>query len=872
MNEVVDRLAELVGDSVRGWVEAELAGNPAPERALTNLERWLTATSSPSLYLQQLMGMPHLGALLLVVLGASQPVADALIQNPELASLVFEPGELRRVPTREAIVREGERLLARSTSYTHSLDRLRFLKQRWNLALVLNDLSGSWPQETVWRVLSDLADALIELTQQLVWDEQRKLRDLPETCPVMVVGFGKLGGHELNYSSDVDLAYAIPDGTDEKLERDIVRYCEALGRALSDRMGRGSLFRVDLRLRPYGGAGPIVRSMRSVEAYYRLYAEPWEIQALLRSRPICGPQDLCERWDIMRHEHCFRPKVSEIMVEQMLAMRARIEEGAVEQDLKRAAGGIRDVEFLVQVLQLIHGHSKPAIQAIQTCDALREMDREGLLDPSVATGLEAGYVFLRKLEHRIQLVGDRQTHTIPEGPSAREALARSMSLGTWVELERELHRHRRTIGTLYRATFHPDQDESSERSRVLRSFGSLSAPAAQWFDVLPESDAFYVGLQENEGSLYRVQAILDLAPRLVAEFRESVPLTELLMSGEIEETTTLHQRLDRMDGSVPIRQVAEAYRSGVAVACARWVLGAPTDLGADLSHLLDALLRQVMRAIEADFDLIALGSFGAREMGSGSDADLLVLTPTKEGQPKAEVKAQQLLSHLTSMRRYGAHLEFDLRLRPEGKKGLLARTYEGLKAYDLDGMEMWERFALGQARLVAGRVEALEVVQKAAYAVPLTPERLKELVRMKKRIENERVQVQHLKRHVKLGHGGLNDIEWMVHLNEMRYPTATHAGQTTLMVDRVRRIGEARLINSIEVEALLEAHVWLKRLRTYLDLQGITDDLLPENPDKLDRLARAMGRTDGHDLLRHHGTVTHAIRRMYEETLERLRA
>src|SRR5471030_374440 len=128
----------------------------------------------------------------------------------------------------------------------------------------------------------------------------------------MVVGFGKLGGHELNYSSDVDLVYVVEDGLDERLDRDCTRFFEAFGRALSDRMGRGSLYRVDLRLRPYGGAGPIVRSMRAYEAYYKLYAEPWEVQALVRSRPITGSYALRTRWEAMRNAHCFRSKLSEI--------------------------------------------------------------------------------------------------------------------------------------------------------------------------------------------------------------------------------------------------------------------------------------------------------------------------------------------------------------------------------------------------------------------------------------------------------------------------------------------------------------------------------------------------------------------------------
>jgi glutamate-ammonia-ligase adenylyltransferase len=835
---------------------------------LTNLERWVHTTSDPSIHLQQMVGMPTLGNFLLTILGASQPVADALIQNPELASLVLEPGENVKVPSRNEMMAEGRRLLASATSFSHSLDRLRYLKQRFTLPLVMNDLSGAWEQETVWTVLSELADTLISLGWELAWKDLRTRRDLPEACPVMVVAFGKLAGHELNYSSDVDLAYAIPDGTDEALERECVRFCESLGRVLSDKMGRGSLYRVDLRLRPYGGAGPIVRSLRSLDAYYRLYAEPWELQALLRSRPIVGPEELMIAWEGIRTSHAFRPRLSEVTLDQMLAMRRRIEEGAGKDDLKRAEGGIRDVEFLTQILQMLHGYAHEDVRAANTMEALRALEKEGIVEHSVGASLRDGYTFLRKLEHRLQLVGDRQTHELPASPAAKESLAKSMGFWKWQELDRALQQKRRTVHTLYRTTLHPEEDSRTDRASVLKTLG---ASAAQWFDALPESDAFYAGLVENEGSLHRVSKIMAAAPKLVPIFRSSLPLTELLMSGEIEEDADLTDRLDRLPVDASPQQVAEAHLSAYARACARHVLGAGSDLARDLCGIYDALFRHIMRRLDFEVDLIALGSYGTYSLGTRSDADILMLVPTKELHPSAESKAQAFVSFVSALHRLGSPAKLDLRLRPDGGKGLLVRTYDGFRAYDMQGMEMWERFALGHARLVAGSTESMALVRHAATTVPLTPERLSELTRMKKRIETERVRAQHSRRHVKLGYGGLNDIEWLVHLHEMRYPTATHLGEVTDLRSRIRILGATHLLNTIEVEQLLEAFDHLLRVRDGLDLQGSEDEVLPENPNKLDRLAQALGFRDGHDFLRHHTAIIDTVRRLYTESLERLR-
>ena len=858
---------------------AAFEGNPDPDRALKNLERWLRATASPWLHLQQIAGVPRLGRRLILLLGSSQPLADCLIQNPELSGLILEPGQLEPAPDRAKIVEAGQRLLADTTSYTHELDRLRYLRQRWNVPIVTNDLSGGWTQEKVWSALSEVAMAMIELAYGASWQATRRQRELPEQCPVLVVAFGKLGGDELNYSSDVDLVYVCEDDLPEKLERNSARFLEALGRALSDRLGRGSLYRVDLRLRPYGAAGPIVRSMRSMEAYYNLYAEHWEVQALLRSQPVCGPPELAERWEEMRVKTCFRPKLSEVALEEMLSMRRRIEQGAEPEDLKRGPGGIRDVEFLIQVLQLLHGRSHPELQVRPTCEAIRRLEEASLIEHPVAASLLTGYTFLRKLEHRIQLVGDRQTHTLPSSEEERERLAILMGTSNWAELDGILDAHRRTIQSLYRSSLQPDHlfEGEDARQRVAVSLGSLGPAAVQWFDVLPARDAFYQGLLEDRDSLERVRRILATAPRLVADFKRSLPLTEMLLSGEMLLNGEVGEPLDdagrigALAADAPLATVAEAIFTSVSLVLARWSLAPSFELGPRLSAIWDAALRHCLARLYAGFDVIVTGSLGGVEMGPGSDADLIFLVAEPERHMESEQQAQQFLSLVSQLRQLGAPLEVDLRLRPEGAKGLLVRTYEGFGAYDLDGMEMWERFALGNARLLVGRERSLEVVRGAAYGLPLSHVRLRELLKMKRRIETERVRPQHLHRDVKLGYGGLFDIDWFVHLQELRYPKETDAISPTVMAERIRRLQRAGHVNAVEAELLTEARRYLLALQARIYLQGLPENLLPENPDKLDRLAAASGLNGANELLARHREVTEAVRRLYLEGLERLR-
>jgi glutamate-ammonia-ligase adenylyltransferase len=441
----------------------------------------------------------------------------------------------------------------------------------------------------------------------------------------------------------------------------------------------------------------------------------------------------------------------------------------------------------------------------------------------------------------------------------------------WAEVSGKLERHRRTIQGLYRSTLRLETHAEGARLSVAEKFGSLAIAGLHWFDGFPESEAFYQGLLENESSIDRIHKILSDAPRLVPYFKQSLSLTELLISGELEEIEDPGDRIERLALDASPQHVAEMYLHARTLLLTQWTLSSDFNLGNRLADLVDSLIRYSAARLDLEFDILALGTFGTRELGPGSDADVLLLIENPERQQAAEKEAQMFLGFLSQLSRYGAPIKLDMRLRPDGGKGLLVRTYDGLKAYDLDGMEMWERFALGRGRLVIGDANAEEIVHHCAYGLPLSPERLLELTKMKRRIETERVKPQHLHREVKLGSGGLSDIEWLVHLYEMRFPVAYLGGSRADMTERIRTLSQARMLNALEADTLVDANRFLRDLRAKIYLLGIDDDLLPENPDKLDRLAHACGFSDGNSLLSRHQSVVEPVRRLYVDGLERLK-
>ncbi len=870
----LQRLAQVSGFDL----ERLHALQAAPVQALLNLERWLRATSSPALALDQALESGPGFQLLLRLLAASQPFADSLVQNPELASLVLDADELARPLDPDALLREGRTLLAAATSPSHALDRLRFLKQRWTIPIVANDVADSWPPETVWRAISDLADGLILLAAEAVWNQYAAEKNLDLPCPIAIVAFGKLGGQELNYSSDVDLVFVAPEALPTDLKDHLSRFAERLSRALSDRSGRGSLYRVDLRLRPYGAAGPLVPSMDTVESYYALYAEPWEVQALLRSRVLRVPgraadqaADFELRWSALVERVCFRPTLGEPALEAMLAMRARIEEISDEADLKRGKGGIRDVEFLVQILQLVHGYADAAVRVRPTLEAIAQLAGQGHLSTEAADQLAESYRFLRQLEHRCQLLTDQQTHRLPSEPGAQALVAGLMNFETTEALIQAIEGHRARVAEIYDRFVVGGLLQPSPRE-LLRP--QLDPELATWLDGLPESGGYYGALLENQSSLDRLQELFAAAPALLPRVRSSLSVLELVLSGEIDDVhaaSAISEDLDSLEAQAPAF-VASATRTAVA-----WSLSPPGeprfDLGVALTDFVESILLAAARKIAPQLEIIALGSFARKELTLDSDLDAIFLVGPEADHAAAEEAAQCLLRLTGRLHRQGVPLNLDLRLRPDGGKGLLVRTYAAIRAYEKEGMELWERFALGQSRLLRGVAEAQAVIDTAAYALPLTQERLTELLSMKQRIENERVKPQHRWRHVKLGFGGLGDIEWFIHLHEMRYPPAAVGGlakRSVSLKDRIARLQRIGFINATEGLELESGREHLLRLRHWLVLQGIADDVMPENPDKLDRLARAFGSPDGNALLMSHQAVTSRVREIYEEGMTRL--
>ncbi|MCX7847723.1 MAG: glutamate-ammonia-ligase adenylyltransferase [bacterium] len=429
------RLAILAADTLRS--------KPDPDMALNNWERFVARLPHREEHFQLLLAQPARLDILLSIFAGSQFLADTLVQSPEWFEWVTDPAVLRPLRTADAV--RADLLVTCTPPSPRDQWRaaIRHARRRELLRIATRDLWLGAPLHETVAEISAVAEAICAATLDHCWlyisPSIKSLDGVDEPARhLCLLAFGKLGGYELNYSSDVDLLALsddVPftvhyhDGRTKSHKEFYQSVLEQLRADLSTHTEHGYAYRVDFRLRPYGLSGELVPSVTSALAYYRHHAALWELQAALKLRPIAGARCIGEYF-----LNALRPLLTEPHAPaDVVASISRLRQLAVQQssssphDVKNGPGGIRDIEFLVQGLQLIHAHSHPDLLDPNTLNALARLHHAGILPSTLAAQLADDYAFLRRLEHFLQLYEDRQTHALPTEPHALATLARRVS-------------------------------------------------------------------------------------------------------------------------------------------------------------------------------------------------------------------------------------------------------------------------------------------------------------------------------------------------------------------------------------------------------------------------------------------------------------
>lgn len=815
IQQAVVRLEEQSGS--QGWLEPAVRSAADPGQAVALLERWLSGLNNAPTLLAHLASSPPMARLMADLLGASRHAGAILAQNPDLASLVLDPGELLQPFDAELALQEGRMLLASADSYAYKLDRLRYMRQEMDLRIMARDLAQAAGPEETWRSISIAADTLLQLALETAWGAMTADGSLGGPPPIAIAAYGKLGGQELNFSSDLDLAFFIDPAAAEDSEeaRAAPRLAERLVRAMTDKMGRGSVHRVDLRLRPFGGAGPIAPPFSAFEKYLVGFAEPWEHMAMIRTRVCVGSPAAKEAWDKLRERTAFRTPPSEPALAGIFQMRQRSQDLGSERDVKRGMGGIRDAEFFVQALQLLWGPGDPSLRGRATLPCLRALAEAGKCPPEAAAELEEAYFFLRTVEHRRQMQDAAQVHDAPTDGEACFHFARSLGFSSREAFESRLAgirtRARRWYGELT-APFLPAVGPSE--AEAIERLGESADTVAAAIRLASHKDQLWRALAENQSSADRFARLAAQAPRLIAQAAQAPSVLDQMVSGEIEEPFQYELRSIHGEKMLSPKEVAEQTRLAWLRLAVRWILTGRFSLERALSRLAEESLCALVSALDCPLSIVGLGSLARREMAPTSDADLMLLAGQTLQPAEAENAARALLASLNEAQSAGLPFRTDFRLRPDGRQGPLATRAEALQRYRLSRMEPWERLAWARPGLVWGPSWPLRALRSASQEGGLTRPELSSLLDMKGRIERERSLGP---ADIKLGPGGLDDIQWLIGLNLLSAPGSPESPETSTLIDWIREIGR---LSREDASELARVNDCLIQVRHHLELAG----------------------------------------------------
>jgi glutamate-ammonia-ligase adenylyltransferase len=679
---------------------------------------------------------------------AARPELAADIDLEHAASRAFGEEELRAAL--DGCGADDEAALRR---------RLRRLRERVLLRTMARDLAGRAGLAEVCGAMSDLADACIRAA--LDWLGEREL---------IVVAMGKLGGRELNVSSDIDLVFVHPEPADLGAAERAGRRLIAL---LSEVTEDGQVFRVDMRLRPYGDSGALVSGFDALESYFVAQGREWERYAWIKARPISGAlaADAARRHAELAaivRPFVFRKYLDYGTLEAMRRLHAEVRRDVARRELaghvKLGPGGIREIEFIAQALQLVRGGRDPELTERATLAVLDLLCRKRLIPEDARRELSEAYVFLRNVEHRLQYLDDAQTHELPAEDGDRERLARMADFPSWDAFRAALERHRAAVTRHFQLVFADPGGEAEAQAwpdhprlaalRAGQRYAQLPEDSRRRLDALiPALARAAAATPDPEATLARGVDLLEAIARraaylaLLAEKPEALERVTRMIgaSAWAAEYVTRHPLLldelldDRVLYAAPdwpgferelraalaaagedverqMNVVREQHQSQQFRLLAQDMAGLLTvELLADhLSALADLLLQVSLEACWAQlpgrhreqprFAVVAYGKLGGKELGYASDLDIIfVYDDEDERAAVAYARLAQRYNNWLSLRTSaGALFETDLQLRPSGASGLLVSSLAAFEEYQEHAAWAWEHQALTRARWCAG--------------------------------------------------------------------------------------------------------------------------------------------------------------------------
>ncbi len=892
-----------------------------PDAAAHYLRRLLEQQPFP---FQRLVRSPAAIQLLTTVFSQSRFLSEELLKTPEWLEPLAHSGNLHRQTTSEEFAARLTARLARYSQAELPVAEFAAFRREQILRILLRDLHGYAPLSEVTEELSHLAGAVLECAWRRVYAILAARHGVPThadtglECGLSILSVGKLGGSELNYSSDIDLLF-VYGGAGETTGPSVVsnleffkKACLQLTAALSEFTPHGCAYRVDLRLRPDGAQGEVCLSLEGAKNYYRKRARDWELQMLIKARVAAGDtgpgRDLLEFVEPL----IYSSTTDFSKVEAVWMARTRIHEKLGHKanartgiDVKLAPGGIRDIEFLVQCLQRLHGAREGWVRHGGTILALGRLRDKNLVSEIEYGRLAPAYTFLRNLEHRLQVQDDRQTHTLPDDALELESLARRMPpavLGTGVSAENlmaELQRHFSNVREIYDRVVRAQLPTVAARTEP-----EPAVPAQAWEPASPDGisanlarqlaqkapgfaatlarsqlrygarafEHFLERILQNSEWLDRLNRDPVLAGYAIDIFEHSPFFAEQLnrkpeLMAQLldvrEKPRGMHDYRDAaatFSGPPDLRRFfnREMLRIQADSICLRRPIWETLHWTSDLADCTiaaayDMALEQVLAAqpplspayrAARQMMTIALGRLGLREFDLASDADLVFVLPESDAKEHAfwTRVAEKLIQILTAYTGDGTLFAADTRLRPNGREGPLVQTDAAVRDYFERGAETWEGITYLKARLIVGDEESGERFLNNLQT--LDWERYGQTARSRPQLRQMRMrleQEQGRDNPLKAGFGGYYDIDFA--LMYLRLKSAGIYFKVLNTPERIDVIHKMGHLDRADARFLLDAATLYRAVDHALRLaSGQAEGKLPASQLQLQMIEELTGR------------------------------
>ena len=876
------------------WIREKAAAsiNPAQvETVLIHLREHWPETAQP---LADVVEQFPLGeAALLHLLSVSSICAARLTHDPDSLLWLSQP-QICCVPRSYA---EMLGYLQRSVGNAiadQGFSALRFWKSLEMTRIAVRELANVASLEETTGELSQVAEICIRKVFEH-WDTELRQQYGSPKAEFAILALGKLGGGELNHSSDVDLLFLYSEEGHLTAHISYHEFFNRLGKRILETFSTGhpagSLFRVDLRLRPEGSAGPLARSLASMENYYAGFGETWERLALIKARGIGGSRELAYEF-LRQHQPFIYPKsASPDLLDEIASIKRRIERDIVgadklERDVKLGRGGIREIEFIVQTLQLMHGARHPFLQEPAMLKALRALRQLDLLPRQEVLILDNAYRFLRRVEHRLQIEAEQQTHIVPPDSEAVRRLALSLRFPSSEDFTAALQKRMRAVRPIFqrivsetstiRSPKVDDLEIFTDQKRAAKALSHLVQGAAG-FHIAPRTRQIFRKLRpallewlantaDPDGTLNQFVRLVDgyglrslffellvANPRLlelvIKTFDASRFASELLIRrpqlleditrdptfGEPRSVAENLRRLESLGADAHNLDPIRAYRQRQLVRIIlRDVLGLiqPAATFAELSDVAEACLVFVAKLLRSEqLTVIAVGKFGGREISYGADLDVLFVGDNVR-------TAQNLMTAMAQPTAEGNVWALDARLRPEGEKGPVVCSLETYESYYAGRAQPWELQALTRARSISGPLqnEFMETAKRAWRRACQDNDLFVKIDEMLERIRRERGSGSDFL-DLKTGNGGIIEGEFLVQALQMRGNIWDQNWERA--VDRLHEQGK---LSSSDAASLKNSYAFLRRcelaLRRY-DNRGVST--LPSDPDEQRKFAIRLG-------------------------------